>query len=238
MLIRVLTWLLVRANAKPPHSHREPFYQLKDRLLHRFGRLIGTEWQHIRKTCWSCDDGVRDDGDSCWKCGGTGIYQQTWVLLQRWEIGGAIFHRPVRRTPLDPHGVVTIHGYITHPEYRADTTEALLWLALLFDRRLFWGVLRGGYLLDWSWHPPSRRFTEAASGSGPGASDSGGTWWSPFDHVGATNAGITSSGPGALPGTAARRARMSSRRSSWPMRSPSDSRRTACDRWRDSPAVG
>lgn len=116
MLIRVLAWLLICANAKPAHSHREPFYRLKDRLLHRFGRLIGTEWQHIRKTCWSCEDGMRDDGDSCWKCGGTGIYQQTWVLLQRWEIGGAIFHRPVRRTPLDPHGVVTIHGYITHPE--------------------------------------------------------------------------------------------------------------------------
>ncbi|MFA5029048.1 MAG: hypothetical protein WC713_14355 [Candidatus Methylomirabilota bacterium] len=160
MLIRVLTWLLVRANTKPPHSHREPFYQLKDRLLHRFGRLVGTEWQHIRKTCWSCDDGVRDDGDCCWKCGGTGIYQQTWVLLERWKFGDATFHRPVSRTPLDPHEVVTIHGPITHPNYRADTTEALLWLSLLFDRHLLWGLLRGGYPLEWSWRRPLSTFRE------------------------------------------------------------------------------
>ena len=154
MLIRILTWLLVRANAKPPNGHREGFYAMKDQLLRRFGRMIGAEWQHIHKRCWSCEDGVRDDGDSCWKCGGTGIYQHTWVLLQRWEIGGAIFHRPVYRTTLDPHEVLMIHGYITHPEYRADTTEALLWLALLFDRRLFWGLLRGGSPLDWSWRRP------------------------------------------------------------------------------------
>jgi hypothetical protein len=238
MLIRVLTWLLVRANAKPPSGHPETFYSMKEQLLRRFGRMIGAEWQHIRKTCWSCEDGVLDDGHYCWKCGGTGIYQQTWVLLQRWELGGAIFHRPVYRTTLDPHEIVTIHGYITHPEYHADTEEALLWLALLFDRRLFRGLLRAGPLWSGPGAAPSRRSSEVASGSAPGGTDSGATWWTPSGHAGATSAGVTSSGPGANPGTAVRHARMSSRRSIWQTTSRSDCRRNLRDRCRGAQAAG
>ncbi len=155
MLVHLLAWLLVRANAQPPHGHRSAFYRMKDAVLQRFGHLVGTEWQHIRKVCYNCGgDGEADDGGSCWRCNGSGNYLERWVLLQRWQLGTAIFHRPTYQTSVAPNEPPTIEGYIRHTGYGADSTEAVLWLALLFDRSLFWDLLRGHYRLDWSWRRP------------------------------------------------------------------------------------
>ena len=50
-----LSWLLQRANAKPPAMTREAFFAMKDRLLRRYGQAVGTDLQHIALKCWSCD---------------------------------------------------------------------------------------------------------------------------------------------------------------------------------------
>ncbi len=155
MFIRLLAWLLVRANAQPPSGRREAFYRMKDALLRRYGHLVGTEWQHIRKVCYACGgDGEADDGGRCWKCSGTGDYVRKWVLLERWQLGPSVFHRPRYETSIPPRDPVAIVGYIHHPGYGADSTEALLWLALLFDRPLLRELYRYHHYMEWSWCRP------------------------------------------------------------------------------------
>ena len=84
MLIRLLAWLLVRANAQPPSGGREAFYRMKDAPLRRYGHLAGTEWQHIRKVCYACGgDGEADDGGRCWKCSRPGSAPGHLLWLQQ-----------------------------------------------------------------------------------------------------------------------------------------------------------
>src|SRR5262249_25447812 len=96
--ITLLSFALHVANAKPAAPIRERFYEIKDRLLHRFGEADGLDYQKINKKCWDCNDGVNDwDGGSCERCDGTGNYSTTYVKLERRRLGRRIFHRPVDR---------------------------------------------------------------------------------------------------------------------------------------------
>lgn len=151
VLLRPLGWLLAVANADPG-VHRRDFYALKDRLLTRFGVCVGEDVQRIVRECWGTSDNYACDGASCRRCGGTGVWDTSLILLQRWSLGGYVFHRPDRRVYGDGWRV-TIEGRIEHRRNRRASAEAHLWLALLFDRRLFWRWLTTSQFYAWQWRP-------------------------------------------------------------------------------------
>jgi hypothetical protein len=155
MFTALIGWLLDRANAQPPWGHHPAFYRMKKSVLQRFGSLLGTEWQHIRKVCYACGgDGEADDQGPCHRCGGSGNYLEKFVLLQRWKLGAYAFHQPVHQQEVAPHEPIAITGYIRHTGYGADSTEAALWLALLFDWGLLFDLFHCGYGMPWSWGRP------------------------------------------------------------------------------------
>lgn len=149
MFKKALGAILAAANSNP--ENKEWLYGIKDRILKRFGTLVAWDQQHIIKECWSCKDGVfsgYDNGFSwvpmpkqmCLKCYGTGVFDQFWVLLEVWHLGGYEFHRPVERvrkleyfsfknsTPTFPGEIRNyIEGYIKHdPHPRA--MLVLVWM--------------------------------------------------------------------------------------------------------------
>lgn len=149
----ILATLLHYANASPP-SCRTEFYRMKERLLKRYGTFCGHDLQEIRKECWG--ELERNDdwydrswlgctGASCRRCGGTGVFDIRWVRLQRWTWGKYTFHIPdgETRKPPDMPTPNLIRGLIEHPNYGRASNEAVLWLYLLFDRRLFWRSITG-----------------------------------------------------------------------------------------------
>jgi hypothetical protein len=150
-LLRFVAWLLHLANADPPITRRREFYALKQRLVERWGVRVGDDVQRYRRECYGYQfDGC--EGKTCRKCYGTGVFSESWVLLERWEFGGYVFHRPVG--PTRPRAVDYIDGRITHAgvSHRA-ANEAALWLALLFDRRLFCALLTTSRNCGWQWRP-------------------------------------------------------------------------------------
>ena len=154
-LARLLAAVLACANSSPPTCHCEAFYAMKDAILRKHGKLVGADLQHIVKKCWGGYD-YPCRGASCRKCGGTGIYSERWHILQRWELGGRIFHRPIDSTSLRPDGPVTIEGNVEHRRWMGhQPLEAAMWLALVFDRRLFcrMAFLPASCACGWFWLP-------------------------------------------------------------------------------------
>jgi hypothetical protein len=141
---RLIAPLLHLANARRPHTNRErqAFYALKDPLLQRYGQRTGEALQEITRSCYGCDGtGGDDEGMACSRCHGTGVYDRCWVRLACWQLGPYTFHRPIERRWIKPSGAVTIHGRIQHPDVGRAGDEALLWLALLDDRGLWWQMV-------------------------------------------------------------------------------------------------
>lgn len=151
----LLAHLLHWANAQPPMGYRREFYALKSRLCHRYGQPDGFDVQEIVKPCWGrwgeagdvCDDA------RCRKCGGSGIYDRSYVQLQRWQWGAFLFHEPIGRfggiprrfpkTKEQPKAVII--GYVRHTDYGRLSSEARLWLYLLTGSwRLLWRDLWSG----------------------------------------------------------------------------------------------
>ena len=148
---RLLALLLHIANTSPPliKGNKEGFYRIKDRLLKRWGIHLAYDIQHIQKLCFRCD-GTGDDAWSedveCRKCGGTGIYDEFWVILEKWKFGKYTFHSPwkrytrddLKRAGLEVPDVRMIEGYIQHESYPYHLAmECFYWLALIFDWGLF-----------------------------------------------------------------------------------------------------
>jgi hypothetical protein len=153
IVMAFLSWLLQRANAKPPAMAREAFFAMKDRLLRRYGQAVGTDLQHIALKCWSCDgSGTYDhSGQTCFKCEGTGTYREFWVMLQRYRLGSRVFHRPLGKSIIRPSARPTIEGHVRHPErFKRWARPAQLALALLFDWSLF-RVLLPSLRPRWVW---------------------------------------------------------------------------------------
>lgn len=153
--MRKLTgWLLHWANSSPPSFRRDEFYALKTRLLRSGGKYLQDHEQHIVKPCWGervwdsdYDDEYRGCGPHCTRCRGTGKYDEFWVTLEEWELGGYHFHAPVggkRRLPRVAKGP-WIEGLIRHPRNPQRCREALLWLCLIYDRTQFARRLAAGY---------------------------------------------------------------------------------------------
>lgn len=150
---RLIAWLLYLANSDPPFICRQEFYALKERLLRKHGRMDGQDVQHIRKDCWTCEaTGTHPVyKDRCRKCGGTGVYEDAWILLRRWEFMGRIFHIPEGRTT--PRLPADIEGYVRHANHGRAPREAILWLFLLCDWPAFWRLLFGQCSASRRWYP-------------------------------------------------------------------------------------
>lgn len=150
---RLIAWLLHLANARPPFR-REEFYALKDRLLCRYGTMFGFDVQRITDPCWGYEADGGCCGPHCRKCWGTGIWRDRWILLERWQCHGYLFHRPRRMTSESEARSATIHGRIEHRDVDAQASaEAALWLFLIYDRGTWWRETRGHCFTVWSWHP-------------------------------------------------------------------------------------
>jgi hypothetical protein len=155
-MIRFLSWLLWLANARMRTAYdSERAYRMKDRILRRFGQSVGEDIQRISRMCYSCDgSGSYDFDEDCRRCRGTGVFDERWFRLERWELGGRIFHRPAGMIARPMNGMVTIEGKIYHDTvpHRA-SSEAFLWLALFLDPPLWWKNFRGSRSSDWQWRP-------------------------------------------------------------------------------------
>lgn len=147
----ILSRLLWLANGRPPSIGRERFYAVKKRLLERYATRTGVDLQEITKTCFRCEG---DDDPQCRRCGGTGIYDQYWFELHRWQWGRHCFHSPGVRRYTKPDGEVQIRGRIEHKERPGRwPEEAALWLALMYDRRLWWMLVTACWHTGWTWLP-------------------------------------------------------------------------------------
>lgn len=92
---RELEWFRIANSGHPPG-----FYPFKDRMLRRFAERDGYDLQRIDQFCWSCEgSGEYAKGIECQKCGGDGIYRTIEVWLERWNLCGTIYHRPVDPIP-------------------------------------------------------------------------------------------------------------------------------------------
>lgn len=155
---RLLGRLLHLANSSPPFRKTE-FYALKDRLLRRWGTRGGYDVQHIVHWCYACEGRPTRGRNRCWKCGGTGIFREFWVVLERWELAGYPFHRPVSRLSYRPDladqpTTGKIEGRIEHRHYPYYLSrEASYWLALVYDRPLFWATFGHNGYPCWKWTP-------------------------------------------------------------------------------------
>lgn len=151
MFQRLIARLLHYANSSPP-SYRTEFYALKERLLKRYGNVVDYQMQEIRKECWGERAWNDDHGwydytgcckeSRCRRCGGTGVFDVKWIQLERWAWCGWTFHIPRGQLYRKPETVPQVVGRIEHKSYGRLSNEAFLWLALLFEPRLFLRSLR------------------------------------------------------------------------------------------------
>lgn len=151
-----LGYLLHLANSSPGWDRRR-FYDMKTRILLLHGRADGFDIQRIPpKECWTCGgSGWFSHNDRCRRCGGSGQYAgPVWVVLQRYLLGGFTFHIPRERSYVKPDPDTTnIHGYIEHADCGVKAKEAGLWLALIFDRGLWWREMTTSAYCRWQWWP-------------------------------------------------------------------------------------
>jgi len=146
----ILSTLLHYANRSVPYP-KDDFYALKSMLLERYGDRVDDDYQHITKSCYTCDGTGKYYGyrgiDICWHCCGTGIYSNFYVILKKYQFGKYQFHTPSERKYIysdkDLPKVNFIQGYITHktPKYYL-ATECGLWLMLFYNRRVFMKMMR------------------------------------------------------------------------------------------------
>lgn len=142
--VRRLAVVLRHANTQPPPGElaREAFYRMKQVICEQYGSLDGYDVQRIAHKCWGrpgygCDD-------DCDRCGGSGIYQERRYLLQRWRLGGLVFHRPID-TPGPLMLPPTIEGKIRHkPSKLAAAARRALELAFTGS----WGLYASVFALD------------------------------------------------------------------------------------------
>lgn len=136
---------------------RNEFYRLKERLLRKHGTLRGHDIQEITKECWGWRRWDYDAGEyeylpcgpDCRRCGGTGIFDQRWVRLERWQWGKYVFHIPSGDTRIKPDSV-QIRGRIEHPYRGRIHNEAALWLFLLCGEwALFWRAMCSWSCCGW-----------------------------------------------------------------------------------------
>ncbi len=113
--LRRLAKVLRHANTSPPSEARQEFYALKQAILEAYGQRDGDDIQEIVKPCWGYRYAPCDE--HCDKCGGTGTYERKLVHLERWNLGGLVFHRPARYLAFTVWPI-SIKGRIEHKPSR------------------------------------------------------------------------------------------------------------------------
>lgn len=133
------------------------FYAVKDRVLKRWGSLVGHDLQLFEgKPCWNCNsrdaatgdwrpvavmpEGWSPDTHECYRCSDSGWYRYpAYVVLERYVFGGHVFHRPLARPvayvngPPEVPARLVIRGRIEKRGYGRKSANAVLLLMLLFD---------------------------------------------------------------------------------------------------------
>ena len=135
-------WLLHWANSSPPFGARAEFYALKTRLLEKHGQPTGIDIQKIVDKCWGYYRGEGCLGRDCGRCGGTGIWNVRFSVLDKYRWGRFTFH--VFRYKTSIPSLATIEGLVKHRDYGRLSNESALWLFLLCGEwRTLWRCLRG-----------------------------------------------------------------------------------------------
>lgn len=155
---RHLEWFRL-ANAGIYPERDAWFYPFKSRFLHAHALPDGFDVQVIVKKCW-CGDGIYRGVDDHWprefwqmcnRCGGSGVHRKDRVYLQRWLLGGRLYHKPVNRCEMtcEPDDVRnTITGLIKHePVNEKRARRALLCLLLRYEPRTAFAYLRARWLV-------------------------------------------------------------------------------------------
>lgn len=156
----MIKWLLSRLLHHANRETRlEEFYRIKDKILTRYGKVVGHDIQFIAgKKCRSCggagnhpkiswETGKIYDYADCYHCWGGWYKHPAWVLLQRIQFGKFTFHKPIKKeykinNPFwkDPELAVcnkVIEGYIEHTRTKHGK-DALVILFLLYDWKGYW----------------------------------------------------------------------------------------------------
>lgn len=140
----IRAWLLHWANSSPPCGARREFYAIKTRLLEKHGRKISEDVQRIEAPCWGRWGDFGCQGKDCDRCGGTGIWETKYSLLDKYEWGRFTFHVWRKRLYFAMPPLPTIRGVVKHHDYGRLSNESALWLFLLCGEwRTFWRCLRG-----------------------------------------------------------------------------------------------
>lgn len=171
MITLFLSTLLHHANRE---TKADQFYKIKDRILSKYGKVVGYDVQFIEgKICHSCNgNGVHKkvswsgwvyDIQPCFRCWNGWYKQPTWVLLQRIQFHKYIFHKPVKRETggkENPFKEVAgwnineevISGYIDHKRTKYGK-DALVLLYLMYDWKGYWRRWRQYIGVGWYCHP-------------------------------------------------------------------------------------
>jgi len=146
----MLAAVLARANSAPPVPLRDEFYEIKQHILTRWGRLQRLVYQRIEDRCWGTP--YESCGPHCCKCDGSGIYATKTIELEEWSYQDRVFHRPVRRLFGEEadQAVITIQGRISHRHFQlARVCAAALFLmfhpsmvSLIVHTQSGWDVFR------------------------------------------------------------------------------------------------
>lgn len=142
----ILSNLLHYANRSVGYGCKDEFYEIKRKLLLKYGKRLEDDWQHIKKECYRCDGiGIFYPDfrprEACWWCN-NGVYEEFIVQLHKYQLGKYVFHNPQKKTYIHNEKelpkVKFIEGYIRHsiPQYHL-ADECMMWLFLLYDRKAF-----------------------------------------------------------------------------------------------------
>lgn len=162
--IKILSWLLHHANRA---GKDEKFYKMKNRLLAKYGRVIGYDVQFIEGSkCWSCNgtgtykfkkfDFLSGNyyAEHCYSCHNGWYKRPTWNILSRIQFGKYEFHQPFQRVYEKPEmSNHFIEGYIDHKKSNY-TNFAKTVLFLLFEKGYLkrWYAMTGnGWRCLWYW---------------------------------------------------------------------------------------
>lgn len=143
-------FLFTVCNSAEYFYEKQSFYQLKSRLLRKYGKQDGYDLQIIDRHCYSCEGtGIymrygHKTGRTCNSCGGSGIYMTKQIALRRFILNDQVFHEPapeISTSDLLFHS--KIKGLIKHekPDYNA--TYAYAELLLIFEPDKFTIFLKG-----------------------------------------------------------------------------------------------
>lgn len=159
ILTSIFSWLLYHANREPGAFNKTEFYRIKNGLLSLYGTPDGRDLQVLpAKKCYKCNGTGRYAGwdwsgpsEECYDCYGTGKFKpELQVPLNRYRLGrrNYIFHQPVGESyeyGKLPHKYYPTHRQINGLIQKDGTpysSEAMLWLFLLFRPALFVSMLQ------------------------------------------------------------------------------------------------